>query len=191
MMQLWSKPSLNVFLTTIGRKKLPIMLDSLWPQLLPTDYLTVVSDMEHEYVRSALTQFKFACPVIHIANPEPLGFWGHGSRTKYQNSLPGDYFLHGDDDDYYLPGAFYKIRRSICFQRLYLFRIQDKQDIIWRRRGPVQSHQIGTPCGAVPNTGNLPAWGNFYAGDGHFYEQAAKLFQVEWVDFVIYKTWRE
>ncbi len=180
--------TINVFLTTVGRETLPRMLGSLVNQLGYDDFLTIASDAKHDFVRACITNFDWKCPVIHIQNPEPLGWWGHGSRNKYQNSLPGDYIMNGDDDDRYVDGAFNVIRNTIGENKLYLFRHQDKFNFAWWHKNKVEEGNVGTSCGVIPNNKNLPTWEHVYGGDGKFYEKLSHQLEVVWCDHVIYKV---
>jgi hypothetical protein len=86
-----SQLSFNVIITTAGRNTLPKMLASIAPQLRPNDFLTLISDEAHEASAAALAAAPCACIRRHIANEKPLGFWGHGSRSRWQDELPGDF----------------------------------------------------------------------------------------------------
>ena len=39
-----------------------------------------------------------------------LGYAGHGRRQKLKH-LPGDFIIHSDDDNYFLPDAFVNYRK--------------------------------------------------------------------------------
>lgn len=183
--------SINVLLTTIGRQELPRMLNSLVNQLQAQDFLTVVTDRNPDFVHATISNYNWACPVTHIINPIPLGYWGHGSRNKYQNSLPGDYIMNGDDDDRYADGAFDIIRNAIGENKLYLFKhkavINGNESFAWFHK-EVREGNIGTSCGVIPNTRDLPEWLPRYGGDGAFYEQLAARKEVVWCDHIIYKV---
>jgi hypothetical protein len=180
--------SLNVLLTTIGRDELRSrMLPSLVNQLNGNDYLTIVSDDNHQYVRDIINLFDFKCTITHIANSEKLGWWGHGSRNKHQNNLLGDYILNADDDDRYVDGCFDYIRSIVGENKLYLFKHQSDSGFAWGDKS-VRIGNIGTSCGVIPNNRNLPNWEHFYGGDGAFYVNLANMLEVEFVDYVIYKV---
>lgn len=179
--------SINVILTTTGRSTLGRMLESLVNQLQQHDYLTVISDDGHNYVRRALSLPDFKCTVTHIQNDTKLGYWGHASRTKWQNKLPGDYLMNADDDDVYVPGAFDVIRSKIGERKLYLFKHKDEKGLTaWSVHGLVKEGCVGTSCGVIPNTGDLPVWENRYGGDGKFYEDVAKMMPVQFEPQIIY-----
>jgi hypothetical protein len=179
--------SINVLLTTIGREELKTrMLPSLVNQLNEEDYLTIVSDMNHDVVRDYLKEFDFKCVVTHIANPKTLGFYGHNSRNKYQNMLLGDYIMNADDDDWYADGAFDFIRSYVTEPKLYIFKHQCLDNFAWREH-KVEIGNVGTSCGVISNSHNLPEWEEFYGGDGAFYVSLSKIMPYEFVDYVIYK----
>ena len=116
-----SKPmskSFNVVIATAGRPSLQTMIDSIAPQLTERDYLTIIWDSLPFAVKLDTN-----ANVIQIVNPEPLGYWGHGSRTRWQNELPGDYLMNADDDDIYLPDSMEVIREHSVDQKLYVFKI--------------------------------------------------------------------
>lgn len=182
--------SINIILTTIGRESLRRMLKSLVHQLYSCDYLTIISDggRNDKYVREYLNEQEFVATVIHIHNYIALGYWGHASRNKYQNLLPGDVLLNADDDDRYTDGAFDKIRESVKEKKLYIFKHEDNGNFAWSIEGKVELGNIGTSCGVIPNTHDLPDWKLVYGGDAGFYVELSKRFSCEWVDHVIYKV---
>lgn len=181
--------SINVILTTIGRESLPRMLRSLVNQLYSCDYLTIISeDCNVRMVRWYLNEHDFLANITHIHNYIPLGYWGHGSRNKYQNILPCDYICNCDDDDRYTEGAFDKIREVVKEKKLYIFKHEDNKNFAWSIPGKVELGNIGTSCGVIPNTHNLPNWKLVYGGDADFYIELAKQMECEWVDHVIYKV---
>jgi len=184
--------SINVLLTTIGREDLKNrMLPSLVNQLLSQDYLTIVSDLNHDFVADCISSFNFICTVIHIRNPNALGYWGHASRSKYQNYLLGDFIINADDDDRFTEDAFDIIRQIVVDMKVaYIFKMQVSETIFWKECGLVQEGNIGTPCGVIPNNHLLPNWEHFYGGDGRFYEKLYKImdFNFDFVDHVIYKV---
>jgi len=69
--------SFNVIIATAGRATLQRMVDSIVPQLTENDYLTIIWDCQ-----PIALQIEGKCKVIALHNPEPLGYWGHGSRTR-------------------------------------------------------------------------------------------------------------
>lgn len=182
--------SINVLLTTIGRNQLKdLMLPSLVNQLNENDYLTIVSDDNHDFVTMCINEFNFKCNVNHIKNESPLGFWGHGSRTRHQNNLLGDFIMNADDDDRYVDGAFDFIRNAVIDKEtIYLFKVEWYGNFSWRTKGVIEIGYIGTPCGVIPNTKDLPHWPNIYGGDGMFYQSLCENRKVEFIDYVIYKV---
>ena len=181
--------SINVILTTVGREAgLLRMLRSLSGQLLEGDYLTIISDDNHGYVRHNISFADLKCTITHISNSKKLGYWGHASRNKWQNTLPGDVLINCDDDDRYTEGAFDKIREIVKEKKLYIFKHEDNGNFAWSIEGLVELGNIGTSCGVIPNTHDLPDWELVYGGDATFYIELAKRLPCEWVDHVIYKV---
>ena len=181
--------SINVFIATIGRETLKtLMLPSLVNQLHERDYLTIVSDDNHDFVAESISSFHFKCKVTHQRTETPLGYWGHGIRNAYQNTLEGDFISNADDDDMYVEGAFDFIREVINNDtKLYFFKVKDGNHTLWTTYDVALSN-VGTSCGVIPNTKNLPNWGYFYGGDGHFYIELSKNMPYQFIDYVIYKT---
>lgn len=174
------KKSFNVIIATAGRSTLQKMVDSIAPQLEKQDYLTILWDCQ-----PIALQINSECQVISLHNPEPLGFWGHGSRNRWQDELPGDYFMNGDDDDIYTSDAMSAIREKCIERKLYIFqflysgvRIPDGKEI---RVG-----NIGTSCGVYPKVDKFPTWEHRYGGDGEFYIALSKIIPYEHVENVIY-----
>lgn len=184
--------SINVILTTIANKSLSRMVGSIVNQLNENDYLTVISDSYHSEVRKVLSDWQMAgiikCTCIHIANVYQLGYWGHASRNKWQNTLPGDYLINADDDDRYTDGAFDKIREVAKEKKLYIFKHEDNGNFAWSVDGRIELGNIGTSCGVIPNTHDLPDWELVYGGDATFYIELEKRLPCVWIDHVIYKV---
>ncbi len=190
--------SINVILTTTCRPSLTRMLSSLVNQLQQQDYLTIIVDPQDEnstpnkwVMVYMLLEHDFKCTVTTIYNIGRLGYWGHGSRNKYQNLLPGDYLMNGDDDDRYVDGSFDVIREKIFEHgpgKLFLFKHEDTGKFAWSDTNSVREGNIGTSCGVIPNTHRLPHWGLRYGGDADFYVVLAKIFPIVWCDHVIYKV---
>jgi hypothetical protein len=204
-------PSFNVIITTArgNASALARMLASIAPQLTARDHLTILSDGGHEVARAALRAAPCACTRTLYVNPTPLGFWGHGSRTKWQGSLPGDFHMNADDDDVYAPSAMDVVRWHVAAggpPTLYIFHMIRRS-----REGVVQLHPprgldpwetmdngagvsvltnpMGTPCGVYPKLPNLPPWQPRYGGDGEFYVALKEMMEeVVLVPEVIYQV---
>lgn len=120
--------------------------------------------------------------------PVNLGYWGHGIRNKY-HELPGDFIMHADDDDIYLPGAFSIIRQAVSqdLNALYIFQIVAGNEIITGY--PIQKSNISTQSGAIPSRYNSQStWEYYYGGDFAFYKKLSKIVpRVIYVDHVIYR----
>ena len=189
--------SFNVIITTTGRFTLPVFFDSLAPQLSSKDYITLISDKAdwHVHVAQVFSHVKCNCTKLLIENADPLGWWGHGSRNKWQRTLPGAFHLHADDDDLYTPGAFDKIRRHVkdLSPRLYIFRMIRRWDGVVNLIPPmsvkhpsqIRPRAVSTQNGvirAIP--GLYKDWAYLYGGDGHFYKDLVEAFGYENVTLV-------
>lgn len=172
--------SFNVIIATAGRPTLQRMVDSIVPQLTEKDYLTIIWDCQPISLK-----IEGKCKVISLHNPEPLGYWGHGSRTRWQNELPGDYFMNADDDDIYAPNAMDIVRDHVKEHKLYFFQYSTQGTRVPREHKVVVGN-VGTPTGVYPNIGNFPKWEFIYSGDGEFYIALSKMLPYEFVDKVIY-----
>lgn len=178
------KASFNVIIATKGRGTLQAMIDSIAPQLEKQDHLTLIFDCELPEDLIVETKAK----IKMIVNPEPLGFWGHASRNKWQQKLAGDYHLNADDDDIYLPDAMKNIREKCTEKKLYVFQILLGQVNPIPRKHRIEIGNIGTPCGVYPPIKDLPTWGHVYGGDYEFFRDLAKQLPVEFIDIPIYKV---
>lgn len=176
------KKSFNVVIATAGRNTLQRMVDSIAPQLEEQDYLTIIWDCQ-----PIPLQIDSECQVISIHNPEPLGFWGHGSRNRWIPELPGDYFMNGDDDDIYTEGCMEKIRSVVKENKLYMFQFEHAGFIVPREK-IVKVGNCGTSCGVYPKVDPMPKWEYVYGGDGMFYEKLSTILDVEFVNHIIYKV---
>jgi hypothetical protein len=182
----------NVLIATIGRSTLHTMLESLLPQLLEKDVLTIVFDGVHP-IELDLSSAK--CTVHIFEESVALGFNGHAIRNKYQTILDKtDFILHADDDDVYADDAFLFLRQmctdidTLYVAKMHLHAIQ--------KTVPAGKYiaidNIGTPCGIIPYLLNtkghwsLPGAG----GDGRFYEEIAKHAKnIVFLDKIIYHVY--
>lgn len=174
------KKSFNVIIATAGRDTLQKMIDSIAPQLEEQDYLTIIWDCQ-----PIALQIDSKCQVISLQNPEPLGFWGHGSRNRWQDELPGDYFMNADDDDMYVSDAMKSIREHCKEEKLYVFKFNNNNTAV-PREPAIYVGNIGTSCGVYPKVKKFPKWEHEYGGDGMFYVALSEMLPVEFVNKVIY-----
>lgn len=172
----------NVIIATSGRETLSRMISSIEHQLTADDFITFIWDAGHPSQFTINTK----ATVIHIINSSPQGYWGHGSRNKWQEYLPGKYHLNGDDDDIYLPDAMDKVRKYCVDDYLYIFKMQVNETLIPKNE-VLEYSNVGTPCG-VYRPHDLPTWLHIYGGDFHFYRRLAETRPVVFVDEVIYKV---
>lgn len=194
-----SEITFNIIMTSIGRNTLKTSLESAASQLSSKDYLTLLSDGSHEEVASVFNSVPCNCTKLFIANAEAQGWWGHGSRNRWQSFLPGAFHMNADDDDIYLPGALDTIRKKIrtLEPKMYIFRMIRRVEGMVDLIPPVAITDpsqlmigtIGTPCAVYRALrGELPKWGTSYGGDGEFFIRMSKIMDVEFVPDVIYQV---
>ena len=189
--------SFNVIITTTGRYTLPVFFDALAPQLTADDYITLISDKAdwHVHVAQAFSHVRCNCTKLLIENAEPQGWWGHGSRNKWQRTLPGAFHLHADDDDLYTPDAFATIRSYVrdLAPRLYIFRMIRRWDGVVNLIPPmsvkhpsqIRPRAVSTQCGVIRAVPELYRdWAYLYGGDGHFYKDLVEAFGYDNVTIV-------
>ena len=58
----------NIVCTSIGRETLPRLIESFKDQLSENDIFTIISDINHEFVESVLSNYDFKFKVNHIKN---------------------------------------------------------------------------------------------------------------------------
>lgn len=174
------KKSFNVVIATAGRDTLQRMVDSIAPQLEEQDYLTIIWDCQPMPL-----QIDSNCKVISLHNPEPLGFWGHGSRNRWQDELPGDYFMNADDDDIYVYNAMETVRKHCVDYKLYIFQFLIS-GVMVPNGNSIEIGNIGTACGVYPKIDKFPKWEYVYGGDGEFYIALSKLLLYEHINKIIY-----
>jgi len=172
----------NVIMTSNGdRPTLQPMLLSILPQLRTEDYFTLISDPpSHLTVAETFANTPCNCTKLLIQNSGKLGWWGHGSRTRWQKLLPGTFHMNADDDDLYLPNAMAIIRHWVrdMNNTMYVFRMVRRWDerielippITVSNHSMVKGGTVGTPCVVYKaDRDELPDWTGRYGGDGDFY----------------------
>lgn len=178
------KPSFHVLVATGGRQTIINLLRSLLNQLESNDYLTIVFDgperaKQYDLVSDFTKSFK--CTVKLIIEEKNLGHWGHGIRNKH-NKLAGDFIMHADDDDFYLPGVFVKLRH-ICNDpsTIYVCQFEDKRGrIIFNDAFGFGT--IGTPSGVIPAKYNADSvWQPMIGGDNKFYTELSNKYGEHFV----------
>lgn len=182
-----NSPTFNILIATIGRNSLENLIDSLVPQLLKDDCLTIVFDGNTQRSISNIDQLQ--CNVVIYNEPSKLGFWGHAIRNKYAPLLERkDFVMHADDDDIYLPNVFDKLRNICKNKKLYIARMK-KGNILIPSQPFIFIGNIGTPCGIIPYEYNDKGhWGHYCGGDGNFYMSLEKHITPEFLPLVIYQV---
>lgn len=172
----------NIIMTSNGdRPTLQPMLLSILPQLTSEDYLTLISDPpSHLTVAETFAVTPCNCTKILIQNSGQLGWWGHGSRTRWQKLLPGTFHMNADDDDLFTLNAMAIVRHWVrdTNNTMYVFRMVRRWDERIELIPPmtvdnhtlVRGGTVGTPCVVYrADRDNLPDWTGRYGGDGDFY----------------------
>ena len=170
----------NVVIATTNRPTLKRMVDSIASQLNSEDYITLIYDADPTEI-----EVDTKATIIKIKNSFPLGNWGHGSRTKWQSYLPGDYIMNADDDDVYTHNAMDIIRENCVDDRLYIFQMLNNGITTVPNYHKIEMANIGTPCGVYPNR-DLPEWKPVYGGDFEFYKELSNRFEHTFIDKIIY-----
>jgi hypothetical protein len=161
----------SILIATVGRPTLQNMLDSLSPQLEPSDCLTIVFD-GHSTVPSGFNFSKFMCKVTTYCEPMALGYWGHSIRNKYASLIEKkDFVMHADDDDTYVPDAFGVIRNTCINENtLYIFKFMRMDQKPFPKKHEVKEFNVGTGMGVIPYELNKKGifLYNRHSGDGVF-----------------------
>jgi hypothetical protein len=181
----------SILIATLGRPTLQNMLDSLSPQLHPSDCLTIVFD-GHSSVPFGFDFSKFMCKVTTYSEPVALGYWGHGVRNKYASLIEKkDFVMHADDDNTYVPDAF-KVIRNTCIDEntLYVFKMMSMHQKPFPENHKIKEFNVDTGMGAIPyelNKKGVFLYGR-HSGDGIFYEMIAQQAKnIVFSDFVTFK----
>jgi hypothetical protein len=182
---------ISFLITTICRPTLWNTLNSLVPIALPGDriYLAVDAGWSDKVQAQVQNYADIArCPIDVMVEPEPLGYWGHALRNKYQKYLQGDYIHHMDDDDIYISNL--KAVRELMWKfpgQPIISRFMVKPGFpAWSRPGAVSWSNVGTPSGFIPNEPDkFGYWRYVHGGDFSFYFETLLNFGFEktiWID---------
>ena len=179
------RPTLSVLVPTIGRPTLARTLRSL-QDLEAADEVIVIGDGEQKEAQSEF--HRSALPGIYISVRGPSGDWGHTPRNLVMSRARGDYLLHMDDDDYYLPGAVSIIRAALLKQPglPHLFRMRLGGGILWQRP-TISCGNVSTQMFVHPNLPDtFGTWKPVYGGDADFIRETSSRFpDVIWREDVI------
>ncbi len=189
--------SLHFLLPTIGKASIFTMLESLRDQLRKQDYLTIVFDAKDTdgiFEKVKEVTGTFVCTTNVLLEEKNLGYWGHGIRNKYKD-LPGDFVVHCDDDNKYLPSVIGSVRK-VCRDKdtLYLFRRSKIKNgkpagLSWQKP-VIKKYDMDTGSGVIPCRYNrMCMWDYSYGGEISFYTAMAKLVPNEKIFFVDYVTY--
>jgi hypothetical protein len=188
------KPTLqntfNVLISSVGGPTLQNMLNSLSPQLLCEDCLTVVFiGMSHLPLDYDFSNFK--CRIQLFCEKTISEFRRYGIRNKYSTLLQKrDFIMHADDDNAYTPDAFNNIRSTIkTLDTLHIYNILFTDKTIWPKdTSKIVIGDIDTGSGVIPYELNKQGiWLEKYGGDGAFYQQISKKVKnIAYLDKLIY-----
>jgi glycosyltransferase involved in cell wall biosynthesis len=189
-------PTLSIVTPTQGRATLERMIASGRDQLLPGDeWLIVVDSFEWHY--TLLQWGTGGDPAIRLLSHDAGKHdFGHSQINYGMAEARGDWLVHMDDDDVFMPGALAAIRAAIVALPVpcpLLFRfIAPWGQTLWqpqdRDRGTVREGAIGGHCLVHPNApGKIGQFTPRYEGDYDAIRETIDLWggRVEWVDAVI------
>jgi hypothetical protein len=196
-----SQLTFHVLILTVGRASIFRLLDSLEYQLSSRDYLTVAIhavDKENS-TASVLPPAGAVVPRRNAVGPEAVtARLQRGFKCSYfiqriklrprqhyhqirqmMKGIPGDFVIHSDDDNYYLPDAFLQIREhAVDRNTLYVFRLGNCSSSIpytWRLKH-LRIANVDTGNGVIPGWLNDKAnWALLYFGDYHYYRNIHKF----------------
>ena len=193
-------PTFHILIATKGRPCLQRMLDSLKNELLSNDAITIVFDGKGSITSSGFSDVWLHGHLSHITiieEEQPLGYWGHGIRNKYQGRLSPktSFVMNADDDDVYVSGSFAILRNSCMLNSsiLYIACLFDSKKNI---RIPslveykIIQNDISTQCGIIPfDNASSAQWGLRYGGDFDYYDQLQHhVSSVVYLHTIIYTT---
>jgi hypothetical protein len=180
----------NVLISSVGDPTLQNMLNSLSPQLLKEDCLTVVfAGMSYLPLDYDFSNFK--CKINLFCEQTRTEFRRYGIRNKYSSVLEKrDFIMHGDETNTYTPNAFHEIRSTIeALDTLYLYKIlSTDKTTLPKYHIKIVTGDIDMACGVIPYELNKKGkWLESRGGDGAFYEEISrKVKNISYLDKLIY-----
>jgi hypothetical protein len=182
-----TRTNLTVILPTTGRPTLANTLKSL-SQLGAGDELVLIVDGGPSAALQVLSEARLACPIKTILHSPPSGDWVESLRDTYSRRAAGDYLLHVNDDDAYVPGAISLVREHIRRNpgKMLVFSVAARErPVPWPGQIGIWYGNISTSCVALPN--DPSRWGTWGGrepgGDFRFYSSCR--FERAWVDSTI------
>ena len=192
-------PTFHILIATNGRPSMIKLLDSLREQLNEDDAITIVFDGPDAYNRSEYNDSwiaDFKSKVNIIIQEKNTGFWGHPIRQKYVSILnpKTTFIMHADDDDYYLPDSFDKLRKkcidpyTLYIAKMDFLNIRDQ--VIPSQNEKIILSDIGNPNGITPyDLAPRGIWGNSYIGDFEYYNTLQNhVKNIVFLDDIIYRV---
>lgn len=175
---------LSIVVTTIGRPTLVNTLNSL-AELGEEDDVIICCDGLVPQILDVIQDAKIPTRRSIVFHAPMAKDWGHTLRNQYSKLARGDYVLHIDDDDCYIPGALDKVRKE-CKEsagRLVVFGMCTAGGVVPREKD-LRFRNIGTPNGAIPNIPHRwGTWANRHGGDFDFY--AGCDFELAWREQIV------
>lgn len=175
-----SKVRLSIVLPTIGRPSLRKTLDSIYPQLeYQKDEVIFVGDQEA--LESDVVQWAWKKRwdrQTFVKHPRGNN-WGQTERNFGMRFANGTHVMFMSDDDWYLEGAFARIRATATAHpnKVLIFKMWWNGLVLPRFPSIVQAN-IDASMFVVPNDPNkLGVWGNRYEGDYDFITSTLDLYE--------------
>lgn len=159
-----ANPGLSIIIASSGRESLQSTIDSIVPQLTPSDEL-----------------------LVDVNDDAP---WGHKARNRMMpKANPDNGLCFIDDDDTYRPDALSVMR--IAFhtspEDIHMFRMQYMIDghCLWVLQEVVKAN-VSTQMFVVPfSIAQKALWSDEYHGDFDFITEASKYADITWHTDVI------
>jgi hypothetical protein len=192
-------PTFHILIATNGRPSMIKLLNSLRDQLNENDAVTIVFDGPDAYNRSEYNDSwisDFKSKVNIIIQEKNTGFWGHPIRQKHVSILnpKTTFIMNADDDDYYLPDSFDKLRKKcIDPNTLYIAKMDYLNNldlVIPKQNEKIINSDIGNPNGIIPfDMASYGTWGHTYTGDFDYYNTLQNhVKNIVFLDDIIYRV---
>ena len=156
--------SLSILLPSSGRSTLQRLVVSVVPQLAPGDELMI--------------------------DLGPGGCWGYPARERLTQKATGNHLLWNDDDDVYTDDALELVRAGIAQDpaAVHLFSMESWWgELLWREQTIFEGNVAAQMVVMPRELAQACSWGNEYAADCAYIEEAATLAPVVWHREVIVK----
>ena len=177
---------LTVVLPTSGRATLVNALNSL-AQLGPDDELILCLGPGGRDALRMLAEAAPPCKVVAVRQPGRADGGPPHPRDRFSPLASGDYVLHLEETDAYVPGALDAVRAGAAGHpgKMLIFgAAAEDRPIPWPGERSLWFGNVSTQCVAVPNDpGRWGSWAEGVGGDYHFFSSCK--FETVWVDRLI------